>query len=96
MKYDPRFALIDTDGDERLAALIHDTFQVGKAKDATPTCIEEFAHAILVEGHGGRFVCADGRKRAVLKFMGKPKAVVAYRLDPVIATKLNIPPSGTR
>ncbi len=94
--HDTRFALIDTDGDERFAALIDGTFQIGKAKDDTPTDIEKFAHAILVDGRDGRFVCADGSKPAVLKFMGRPRAVVGYRVDPQIATKLGIPPTGSR
>jgi len=94
--HDPRFALIDTDGDERFAARIDGTFQIGKAKDDTPTDIEKFAHAILVDGRGGRFVCADGRKPAVLKFVGRPRAVVGYRLDPQIAAKLGIPPTKSR
>ena len=94
--HDTRFALIDTDGDERFAARIDGTFQIGKAKDGTPTDIEKFVHAILVDGHGGRFVCADGRKPAVLKFIGRPRAVVGYRLDPQIATKLGIPPTASR
>lgn len=96
MTHDNRFALIDTDGDERFAARIDGTFQIGKAKDDTPTDIEKFAHAILVDGHGGRFVCEDGRKPAVLKLIGRPRAVVGYRLDPQIATKLGIPPTGAR
>ena len=96
MNHDTRFALIDTDGDERFAAIINGTFQIGKAKDDAPTDIEKFAHAILVDGRGGRFVCADGRKPAVLKFLGRPRAVVGYRLDPQIAAKLGIPTTGSR
>lgn len=96
MNHDIRFALIDTDGDERFAARIKGTFQIGKAKDATPTDIEQFAHAILVDGRGGRFVCADGCKPAVLKFIGRGRAVVGYRLDPQIAEKLGVPPIGMR
>lgn len=96
MTHDTRFVLIDTDGDERFAAIIDGTFQIGKAKEATPTDIEKFAHAILVDGRGGRFVCADGSKPAVLKFIGQGRSVVGYRLAPQIAAKLGIPPSGSR
>lgn len=96
MTHDTRFALIDTDGDERFAAIINGTFQVGKEKDDTPSDIEKFAHAILVDGRGGRFVCADGRKPALLKFRGKPRAVVGYRVAHEIAAKLGIPPTGSR
>ena len=96
MNYDPRFALIDTDGDERFAARINGTFQNGKAKTATPTDITEFARRILIDGDDGRFVCADGSKPAVLKFMGRPRAVVGYRVAPEIAAKLGIPASVRR
>ena len=82
--------------DTRFAAIIDGTFQIGKAKDDTPTDIEKFAHAILVDGRDGRFICADGSKPALLKFMGRPRAVVGYRVDPQIATKLGIPATGTR
>lgn len=34
--HDTRFALIDTAGDERFAARINGTFQIGKERDATP------------------------------------------------------------
>jgi hypothetical protein len=96
MTHDTRFALIDTDGDERFAAIIDGTFQVGKEKADTPSDIEKFAHAILVDGRGGRFVCADGRKPALLKFRGQPRAVVGYRVAPEIAAKLGIPSTGSR
>jgi hypothetical protein len=96
MTHDTRLALIDTDGDERFAAIIDGTFQIGKAKDATPTDIERFAHAILVDGRDGRFVCADGRKPALLKFCGRAREARAYRLHPAIAAKLGIPTHGTR
>jgi len=96
MNHDTRFALIDTDGDERFAAIINGTFQIGKAKDETLTDIERFAHAILVDGRDGRFVCANGRKPALLKFIGRPRAVVGYRLDTQIAAKLGIPTTGSR
>lgn len=96
MTHDTRFALIDTDGDERFAAIIDGTFQIGKAKDDTPSDIEKFAHAILVDGRDGRFVCADGRKPALLKFIGRPRAVIGYRVTTEIAAKLDIPPIGSR
>lgn len=96
MTYDKRFALIDRQGDARYAAIISGSFQVGKASDQLPTCIEDFARAILIEGNGGRFVCADGRKPAVLKFGGRAKEACAYRLDPAIARRLGISPQGTR
>lgn len=96
MNHDTRFALIDTAGDERFAARINGAFQIGKERDATPTDIEAFARAILVEGKGGRFVCADGRKPGVLKFRGRAKEAVAYRLDPAIARKLRIPSTASR
>ena len=96
MNHDTRFALIDSDGEERFAAIIDGTFQVGKVRESTPTNIEEFTRAVLVEGRDGRFVCADGRKPAVLKFMGRPRAVVGYRIDASLAAKLGIPASGTR
>lgn len=96
MNYDTRFALIDTAGDERFAARINGTFQIGKERDATPTDIEAFARAILVDGKDGRFVCADGRKPAVLKFSGRAREAVAYRLDPSVAAKLGIPATAPR
>jgi hypothetical protein len=96
MAHDTRFALIDTAGDARFAAVIDGSFQVGKDRRFRPTRIEDFARAILIEGEGGRFVCGDGRKPAVLKFGGRAKEAVAYRLDPIIAARLGIPASGTR
>ena len=96
MTHDSRFALIDTDGDERFAAIINGTFQIGKERDATPTSVEDFAREILVTVRGARFVCADGRKPPVLKFLGKPRAVVGYRLAPQIAAKLGVAPNGLR
>ncbi|MCL6684101.1 hypothetical protein [Sphingomonas alba] len=96
MNHSPKFALIDSDGDERFAAIIGGTFQVGKARLAKPTHLEAFAKAILLDGQDGRFVCADGRKPAVLKFSGKARQAVAYRLDPSIAANLGIPAVGTR
>ena len=94
MTHDTRLALIDSDGDTRYPAIIKGTFQIGKDRRRTPTCIEAFSRAILIEGEDGRFVCRDGRKRAVLKYKGHK--VRAYRLDPTIAAKLGIPPQGTR
>ena len=96
MAHDTRFALIDKDGDERFAAIVDGTFQIGKARKATPGCLEQFARSILIDGEDGRFVCADGRKPAVLKFSGRAREAVAYRLDPLIAAKLGVSPSGTR
>ncbi|MEG3153458.1 hypothetical protein [Sphingomonas sp. RB1R13] len=96
MTHNTKFALIDTDGDERFAAVIDGTFQIGKDRRAKPTRIEDFARAILIDGEDGRFICADGRKPAVLKFSGKPRKVVAYRLDQMIATQLGIPAYATR
>ena len=96
MTHNTKFALIDTDGDERFAAIINGTFQIGKDRRATPILVEEFAKAILIDGEDGRFVCADGRKPAVLKFSGKPRNVAAYRLDPAIAASLGVPAYATR
>lgn len=76
MDHDTRLALIDTDGDERFAAIINGTFQIGKERDETPTDIAAFARAILKEGRDGRFVCADGRKQGVLKFSGRARKAV--------------------
>lgn len=94
MNHNPQLALIDSDGDERFAAIIKGTFQIGKGRKRTPPDIETFARAILIEGEDGRFVCRDGRKPAVLKYNGRK--VRAYRLDPMIAAKLGIPARGTR
>lgn len=96
MSYDARFALIDTDGEERFAAIIDGTFQVGKAKVDDPTDLEKFVKAILKEGKEGRFVSADGIKHGTLKFSKGAREAQAYRLDPVIASKLGIPAYGTR
>lgn len=94
MNHNAHFALIDSDGDERFPAIINGTFQIGKDRRRTPTCLETFSRAILIEGEDGRFVCRDGRKPAVLKYLGRK--VRAYRLDPVIAAKLGIPTQGSR
>lgn len=96
MTHSTKFALIDTDGDERFAAIIDGTFQIGKDRRAKPTRIEDFAKAILIDGEDGRFVCADGRKPAVLKFSGRARNTVGYRLDPTIAATLGIPAQGNR
>lgn len=96
MTHNTKFALIDTDGDERFAAIIDGTFQIGKDRRAIPTSIEDFAKAILIDGDDGRFVCADGRKPALLKFSGMARKAVAYRLEPQIAANLGIPAYGTR
>lgn len=94
MNHNTKLTLIDSDGDERFPAIINGTFQIGKDRRRTPTCIEAFSRAILIEGEDGRFVCRDGRKPAVLKYSGRK--VRAYRLDPTIAAKLGIPAQGTR
>ena len=94
MTHDTRLALIDSDGDTRFPAIINGTFQIGKDRRRTPTCIEAFSRAILIEGEDGRFICQDGRKPAVLKYKGRN--VRAYRLDPAIAAKLGIPAQGSR
>lgn len=96
MTHSTKFSLIDTDGDERFAAIVDGTFQIGKDRRAKPTCVEDFARAILLNGEDGRFVCADGRKPAVLKFSGKAHKTVAYRLDPSVAANLGIPAYGTK
>lgn len=96
MTHDTRLALIDSDGEARFPAIINGTFQIGKDRRRTPTCIEAFSRAILIEGEDGRFVCADGRKPGILKFSGRAKEARAYRLDPTLAAKLGIPSQGTR
>ena len=96
MTHDTRFALIDTHGDERFAAIIDGTFQIGKDRRAKPTRIEDFARAILMEGEDGRFVCANGRKPGILKFSGRAREAVSYRLNPMIAANLGIPAYATR
>lgn len=96
MKYDKRFALIDRDGDERYAAIIDGTFQIGKDRKSTPARLEHFAKAILVDGEDGRFVCPDGRKPGILKFSGRAREAVAYCLDPAVAANLGIPAHGKR
>ena len=74
----------------------HVDIQIGKDRRATPTSIEDFAKAILIDGDDGRFVCADGRKPALLKFSGKARKAVAYRLERKVAAKLGIPAYGAR
>lgn len=96
MSHDKRFALIDQQGDARYAAIIAGSFQVGKERDQLPGNIEDFARAILIDGKGGRFVCADGRKPAVLKYGGRAREACAYKLDPAIARRLGVPPQGHR
>jgi hypothetical protein len=96
MTHNTKFALIDTDGDERFAAIINGTYQIGKDRRATPARIEDFAEAILVDGEDGRFVCANGSKPGVLKFSGRGRKAVAYRLDPQLAGSLGIPAQGAR
>ncbi|NVD46149.1 hypothetical protein [Qipengyuania atrilutea] len=96
MNHNPKLALIDSDGDERFAAIINGTYQIGKARKRTPPDIQTFARAILIEGEDGRFVCADGRKPGILKFSGRAKEARSYRLDPTIAAQLGIPATGNR
>lgn len=97
MNYNPKFALIDKAGDSRYAAIIDGTYQIGKERRRKPHNVEDFARAILLDGEDGRFVCADGRKPAVLKYISNRKLeAVAYRLDPVIAAKLGVAAYGTR
>lgn len=96
MNHTTQFALIDKAGDERFAAIIKGKFQIGKDRRREMLSVLDFARAILVEGEDGRFVCADGRKPAVLKFSGRAREAVAYRLDPPIARQLGIPSQGTR
>lgn len=96
MTHDKRFALVDRQGDARYAAIIAGSYQVGKERDQLPCNIEEFARAILIEGKGGRFVCADGRKPAVLKYGGRAREACAYELDPAIAQRLGLPSQGRR
>ena len=97
MAHDTRFALIDKAGRERFAAIIKGTFQVGKGRRRTPSDIEAFARAVLIEGEDGRFVCSDGTKPGVLKFIGnRDLEAVAYRLHPAIAAKLGIPAYAAR
>lgn len=92
MKYDTRFALIDTDGDYRYPDLINGTYQVGKEREALPTNIAVFARAILVDRKSGRFACKDGRKPGVVGY-GK-RAIVGYDLHPDIADMIGVPASG--
>ena len=97
MTHNKQFALIDKEGKDRFAALINDTYQIGKDRRRTPKDIETFARAILIEGEDGRFVRADGGKPGILKFRSKRSfEAVAYRLDQAIADRLGIPAYGTR
>lgn len=92
MRYDKRLVLVDADGEDRFAAIIKGSFQVGKARESQPTDIVDFARAILIEGKGGRFVCADGRKPGVLKFGVRESSM--FRLDAEVAAKLRLPTVG--
>lgn len=97
MNHNPKFALIDKAGDARFAAIIDGTYQIGKDRRRKPTTIEDFARAVLIDGESGRFVCADGRKPAVLKYISARNVEsVAYRIDPTIAAKLGIAAYGNR
>lgn len=97
MARNTQFALIDKEGKDRFPAIIKGTYQIGKGRKRLPIDIETFARAILLEGEDGRFVRADGTKPGVLRFTGKRDLeAVAYRLDPQIASRLNVPAFGTR
>jgi len=97
MNYNPKFALIDKVGDARYAAIIDGTYQIGKDSRRKPSTIEDFARAILLNGDDGRFVCADGRKPAVLKYISTRKLeAVGYKLDPAIAARLGIAAYGKK
>lgn len=97
MAHNTQFALIDKEGQDRFAAIIKGTYQIGKERKRMPTDIETFARAILVEGEDGRFVRADGTKPGILKYVGKRDLeAVGYRLDPALAAKLGIPATGKR
>ncbi|SDD10750.1 hypothetical protein SAMN05444678_10930 [Sphingomonas sp. YR710] len=96
MNYDTRFALIDADGDERFAAIIKGTYQIGKESSRRPVSIHDFAKAILTEGEGGRFVSGDGRKHGILKFSGHARQAVSYRLNSAVAAQLGLTAFGKR
>ena len=97
MAHDKRFALIDKAGRERFAAFIAGSFQIGKDRKRLPTDLETFVRAILLEGEGGRFICANGTMPAVLKYSTqKDLQAVGYRLDPLIAARLGISAQGRR
>ncbi|MCC5610773.1 hypothetical protein LC612_29510 [Nostoc sp. CHAB 5834] len=97
MNHNPKFALIDKAGDSRFAAIIDGTYQIGKDRRRKPTSIEDFARAVLIDGEDGRFVCADGRKPALLKYISTRNVeAVAYRIDPIIAAKLGIDAYGRK
>lgn len=97
MAHNKQFALIDKEGKERFAAIINGTYQIGKDRKRTPSNIDDFARAILIEGEDGRFVRADGMKPGILKFLGKHDyEAIAYRLHPDLADRLGIPSEGTR
>ena len=53
MAHDTRFALIDRDGDERFAAIVDGTFQIGKDRKNKPNSLEQFARAITGKGAAG-------------------------------------------
>ena len=90
MTYDTRFALIDSDGVKRYAQKLDGTFQVGKDRQATPTDLAAFARAVLIDGHGGRFVRADRSKHGILGYGGRSREARGYVLDPTIASQLGI------
>lgn len=92
MRYDARFALIDTDGDYRYPDLINGSYQIGKGPIATPKNIVVFVRAILIEGKAGRFVCKNGMKPGLVMY-GK-RAIVGYDLADDIAGMIGVPSSG--
>jgi hypothetical protein len=91
--FDRRFALIDIDGQCRYAQIYKGTFQIGKARAATPTNLAVFARAILVDDKDGRFTRADKSQHGILKY-GRQTAR-SYVLDPAIALKIGIPSRGS-
>lgn len=93
-RYDKRFALIDRDGQRRYAQILGGTFQLGKARDATPSNLCDFASAVLKQGKSGRFTRTDGSKHGILGFGGRSREATAYELDPSIAVRIGVPPKG--
>lgn len=93
-RYDKRFALIDRDGQRRYAQILGGTFQLGKARDATPSDLCDFASAVLKQGKSGRFTRTDGSRHGILGFGGRSREATGYELDPSIATRIGVPPRG--
>jgi hypothetical protein len=94
MNHDKRFALIDSEGIKRYAQILKGTFQIGKDRRRTPTSIENFTRAILIEGEDGRFIRADRTRHGILKYGAREAR--SYIVDPTIAAKLGIPTRGSR